>query len=453
MHRRNITSTSDCKPILPLNSTPPPPPPSSMDKISNVPIIPSLSDVKKNINMINTQHKWCKVLILVFIFIQGIVIKNAFGSYYDEGPSSVHSPSSYGANTVHHFHSKAAAPFSRMVQEAVVFDESISNSDQDMQQMKLMSPIITNNNHHAKMRSSSEGEESHNNQLGKAVLEELVKQQQQDEQSKNAKPEYVDRMIVYNGEIIGKVPPTDLDSTVEKIQSMLLEEGGGETSFGTGGYVSSHSVSYLTVPSSRWNTQRSTVNNNNPPRRVNLTLRINSYHFLDAVQAIKDLINSVGSEGNMKGKVTSLSTNGQDVTDEYVDTTARADTLDSSRKALQILLAKAETVDDVLKVQSELDRLTQTSESLRRRALELKKNSQLSTLTVILEEFVEQTTDDGGDAASTMIWTPTDSVSLAMKHMSYAFIYLFDTATYGFVWAIPFIICYLAYVVIVGRSK
>ena len=162
---------------------------------------------------------------------------------------------------------------------------------------------------------------------------------------------------------------------------------------------------------------RSTVNNNNndPPRRVSLTLRINSYHFPGAVQAIKDLINSAGSEGNIKGKVTSLSTNGRDVTDEYVDTTARVeDTLDASRQALQTLLTKAQTVDDVLKVQWELNRLTQDCESLRRRALELKKNSQLSTLTVILEEFVEQTTDDDGDAASTMVWTPTDSASLAL---------------------------------------
>ena len=110
-------------------------------------------------------------------------------------------------------------------------------------------------------------------------------------------------------------------------------------------------------------------------------------------------------------------------------------------------------MDDVLKVQWELNRLTQDCESLRRRALELKKNSQLSTLTVILEEFVEQSTDDDGDAASTMVWTPTDSASLALKHMSYVFMYLFDTATYSLVWAIPFIICYLACVVIVERSK
>ena len=124
-------------------------------------------------------------------------------------------------------------------------------------------------------------------------------------------------MIIYNGEITGKVPSPDLDSTVEKIQSMLLEEGGEESSFG--GYVSSHSVSYLTVPmktKTQWDeidfdrkqSTRSTVNNNNdPPRRVSLTLRINSYHFPGAVQAIKDLINSAGSEGNIKGKVTSLS--------------------------------------------------------------------------------------------------------------------------------------------------
>ena len=117
-----------------------------------------------------------------------------------------------------------------MMQDDSANDEAISNSEQDIQQ--VMSPIITNNDHHAsKITSSSEGEENLNtNKLGESVLEELLKQQQQDEQQKkDAKPEYVDRMIIYNGEITGKVPSTDLDSTVEKIQSMLLEEGGEES--------------------------------------------------------------------------------------------------------------------------------------------------------------------------------------------------------------------------------
>ena len=59
--------------------------------------------------------------------------------YHDDDPSySVHSPSYYGTNTIHHYRRKAA-PASRMMQDYSANDEAISNSEQDIQQVK--SPI------------------------------------------------------------------------------------------------------------------------------------------------------------------------------------------------------------------------------------------------------------------------------------------------------------------------
>ena len=60
-----------------------------------------------------------------------------------------------------------------------------------------------------------------------------------------------------------------------------------------------------------------------------------------------------------KGRIISLSTKGRDITDQFVDTTARADTLDASRKANQVLLSRANAIDDGMTIQLELNQLTQ----------------------------------------------------------------------------------------------
>ena len=125
-------------------------------------------------------------------------------------------------------------------------------------------------------------------------------------------------------------------------------------------------------------------------RIINLNLRIPSFSFQLATERIKQIIEEASPDAsedpNHKGKITSLSISGHDVTDEFVDTAARADTLDASRNAIQVLLTQANTIKDVMQIQNEMNRLTQQSESLRRRALDLKNKSSLSTLNIRLEE-------------------------------------------------------------------
>jgi len=91
-----------------------------------------------------------------------------------------------------------------------------------------------------------------------------------------------------------------------------------------------------------------------------------------------------------------------------------------------------------MRVQDELNRLTQQSESLRRRALELKHRSELSVLNVRLEEWKEggaaydDDDDDGGEG-----WSPARSAYLAWSHVSLLVMYAFDTLAYSLVWAVP----------------
>jgi hypothetical protein len=100
---------------------------------------------------------------------------------------------------------------------------------------------------------------------------------------------------------------------------------------------------------------------------VNIQCRIPSEIFHKTVEDIQDLVG--------RDMVVSATINTRDVTDEYIDASSRADTLEASKNALQSLLLKAENVNEVMNVQRELTRLTQQMESQRSRAMYLKKQS------------------------------------------------------------------------------
>ena len=108
------------------------------------------------------------------------------------------------------------------------------------------------------------------------------------------------------------------------------------------------------------------------------------------IQRIKQIIEETSPGANesphYKGRIISLSTEKHDVTEEFVDTTAQAVTLDTNRKVIRVLLSQANEVDDVMKIYAELNQIRQVSESLRRRELELKNKFELITLIVKLEE-------------------------------------------------------------------
>ena len=102
-----------------------------------------------------------------------------------------------------------------------------------------------------------------------------------------------------------------------------------------------------------------------PREYLRLTIRVQSDTFHQVVDEIRKLAD----------KVVSLSTNSRDVTDEFVDASARADALEATRASLQAIMSKADSVEDVLKLQKELTRLTEQAESHRQRAQQLKKQS------------------------------------------------------------------------------
>ena len=285
----------------------------------------------------------------------------------------------------------------------------------------------------------------------KLIMGEMVLDALESQKGSNP-PISKNRMLIYQGNIGAKIEYFALDSTADKIAS-FVEDG---STFGDGGYVASRSSSENNYyhPSSSYKSKTKIQH------IVDLNLRIPSDHFHSSIELIKRLIDAIppdknNSRNSKGGKITSLYTNGRDVTDEYVDTTARADTLDSSRKALQVLLSKSNQVDEVIKVHSELNKLTQQSESMRRRALDLKKRSELSDLNVRLEEWMinDGSTDDDDGSPDDKYWSPMKSIYLAWRHVFKAGMFAFDTLMYSLVWAVPCVVIYFAFNVVIRKLR
>jgi hypothetical protein len=126
-----------------------------------------------------------------------------------------------------------------------------------------------------------------------------------------------------------------------------------------GGYLSSSNV--YTVTGDR--------------RAATLTLRVPAGKFDTAVSAVA-----------ASGKVLSQNVQQQDVTEEYVDLSAQKTALTAQLEQYRRLLTKAETVEEILKVQVEIERVQVELDRLQGRLNYLDSRIDLATLTVTLQE-------------------------------------------------------------------
>lgn len=109
-----------------------------------------------------------------------------------------------------------------------------------------------------------------------------------------------------------------------------------------------------------------------------ITVRVPTDTFEDAIQAIKDLAVRVNRE----------SINGQDVTEQYTDLEARLRAAKAEEEQYLTILDKAETVQDILSVQSYLQNVRYEIESLQGQIDSLGNQTDYSTISVTLEEEV-----------------------------------------------------------------
>jgi hypothetical protein len=109
---------------------------------------------------------------------------------------------------------------------------------------------------------------------------------------------------------------------------------------------------------------------------ANISFRVDSKKFSETLQALRNLAVDVRSE----------STSGQDVTEEYVDLDSQLHNLEASEAQLLVLMNKAGTVEEILKVQQQLTSTRGQIEQIKGRMQYLQQSTALSSIYVSLEQ-------------------------------------------------------------------
>lgn len=167
-----------------------------------------------------------------------------------------------------------------------------------------------------------------------------------------------DRMVVYNGYI--SLETSDIQGVLTKIRALADAYGG---------YVAGSSRSTYGMQAV-----------------AEITIRVP-----------KDKFNAALREIEAYGKILDQRSTSEDVTERYIDLKARLENLERQEKRLHEILGMARTVDEVLKVEKELERVRGQIESLRGQLNYLERNVAMSLIAVRMIEPAPPFTPPGMD--------------------------------------------------------
>ncbi len=157
-----------------------------------------------------------------------------------------------------------------------------------------------------------------------------------------------DRMIIRSGRMTMVV--VDVGSAMEQITNLAATYDG---------YV---------VASNSWQDRDRMM--------ANISIRVNSEFFNDAIRALRAMAVEVRSE----------STSGQDVTEEYIDLSAKLRNLEAAEAQLLELMKRAGEVKEILDVQRELVSTREDIERTKGRMQYLEESAAMSYIEVSLEQ-------------------------------------------------------------------
>lgn len=123
-----------------------------------------------------------------------------------------------------------------------------------------------------------------------------------------------------------------------------------------------------------------------------MTIRIPSDQLDSTVQELRDhqLVIQVDSEESTS----------QDVSQEYVDNESRLEALEETQRRFLALLSEADTIEEILRIESELTNIRSQIETIKGRQNYLDQMTSFSTVTITMhgedDEFVEENEDNDG---------------------------------------------------------
>lgn len=185
-------------------------------------------------------------------------------------------------------------------------------------------------------------------------------------------------------------------------------------------------ISRMAEENGGWVVNSSLFQYSDDAKTGNITIRVPSSGFNSALEALRSMAVEVRNE----------STSGQDVTEEYVDLSARLENLEATAERVRGFLDETKTVEEALAVNQELSRLESEIEAMKGRLQFLSQSSSFSTITVDLTpDVVSQPIDTS--------WRPAIVFRNAIDSLVEA---LQDVAEFG-IW---FVIYLLPMLLIVG---
>ena len=148
----------------------------------------------------------------------------------------------------------------------------------------------------------------------------------------------------------------------------------------------------------------------------------------EGFQSVLDAIAGLAVE------VTNLSTSGQDVTEEYVDLSARLGNLEATAARLRTFLDESRNVEEALAVNAELSRVEGEIEALKGRMQYLEQSSAFSSITVnVTPDALAQPIQVGG-------WQPTGVAKQAVEALINMLQLLANAAIWFVIFALPILL-------------
>jgi len=172
-------------------------------------------------------------------------------------------------------------------------------------------------------------------------------------------------------------------------------------------------------------------------RSASLTIRVPSSRFADALQQLRTL----------EGEIQTSGVSAQDVTDQFVDLQARLAAKQAEEQRYLAILTKANTIDEILKVDASLSNVRTQIEQLTGQINSIKQRTDYSTISMSIATIAVLPGD-----TTTKAWDPAKTVTRALAALGAVLQVFADVVIWLFVFGwLPLLA--LAALVLVARAR